>query len=100
MRTLRKASNVKINAAQLASILPADEMTMQAHTARPALTFDVELVSRACDGYLVTYRAQEAELSGEVWQRNLVAAEQFAAEKFGITKDQWELDSLPIPIRK
>lgn len=64
------------------------------------VSLEIELVSRACDGYQLRYRAHVAETevaAGESYHLSPLAAEEAAAALFGVTRADWE--SVPVENR-
>lgn len=67
----------------------------------PSLLLDAEIVSNACEGVLLQYRAADGAFSRATYQRSVVEAEQAAQAEFGILHDEWKAASLPAaPARK
>lgn len=70
---------------------------------RPAslLVLDAEIVSNACEGVLLQYRAADGSFSRGLYQRSVVEAEQTAQAEFGIRHNEWQAGDLPTaPLRK
>lgn len=67
----------------------------------PSLMLDAEIVSNACEGVLLQYRATDGSFSRSVYQRSVVEAEQAAQTEFGIRHNEWQAGDLPVaPLRK
>ena len=78
---------------QLNSATHAKVFSAEASLPEGEVGLDVELVLRACDGYQLRYRMRtdEAEIAaGESYHLSPMAAEDAAAELFGITRNDWE----------
>lgn len=57
------------------------------------VSLEIELVSRACDGYQLRYRAHAAETevaAGDSYHLSPLAAEEAAVALFGVTRKDWE----------
>ncbi len=57
------------------------------------LSFDLEVVSRACDGYQLQYRAQNAGAevaAGSSYHLTPLAAEEAAAALFDVKRSDWQ----------
>lgn len=66
----------------------------------PSLSLDAEIISNACEGVLLQYRATNGSFSRSLYQRSVVEAEQAAKNEFGIRHDEWHYEqnvfSLPV----
>lgn len=56
----------------------------------PSLLLDAEIVSNACEGVLLQFRATDGSFSRSLYQRSVVEAEQSAQAEFGIRHDEWQ----------
>ena len=67
----------------------------------PSLLLDAEIVSNACEGVLLQYRATDGSFSRSLYQRSVVEAEKAAQAEFGIRHNEWQAGDLPAaPLRK
>lgn len=79
---------------QLTGTLQASAFSVAAEALpEQEVSLEIELVSRACDGYQLRYRAQAAEMevaAGESYHLSPLAAEEAATTLFGVTRADWE----------
>ena len=61
----------------------------------PLLLIDAEIVSNACDGVWLHYRAADGSFSRALAHRSVAEAEQTAQTQFGIRRDEWQAGELP-----
>ena len=71
------------------------DLAAEGETPASPLSLDVEIVSNACEGVLLQYRATDGSFNRSLYHRSVVEAEQAVREEFGIGHDEWQAGDLP-----
>ncbi|NOT62740.1 MAG: hypothetical protein HOP19_21235 [Acidobacteria bacterium] len=82
---LKRIANRRVNA----------DLAAEGETPAPPLSLDVEIVSNACEGVLLQYRATDGSFHRSLYHRSVVEAERAARAEFGIGHDEWQAGDLP-----